>query len=487
MLTLRDMKSLKMKYLSIGLILLSSLVFIQTSRRHREVANQTSCSLNALFKEVQNNENDLRTFSQLLDESVQQYKAAEYYKNEYDQLIDNQTPFNELMTSSTYSKLLVLRESREHLKHKFLTIIKKEIEEKISTDLLSDETNVILDALLEKRTILKNKVKSNSLNSFTTELAFANLHDELDEKISLIRDCLKKQSLFDLLPTINDERKEIMKQKMSIRKEWIQKAKETESLGQFTTYNISEEKNSSKTFIQSWKEKQSEFKNILGLNRGPSEKKIYPSAGKEGNMFGLDFPENTYALTFDDGPAKTTIEVIDNLHVHNIKATFFVLSQQIVDGKYPKTALLEQKEGHAIGSHSFTHANFPKISSAKQDYEILDAAKVFESRFGVKPQFFRLPYGAGVSISSIRQKIADAGMIHVFWTVDTLDWQDLNPDSIMQRALKQMNEYKRGIILFHDVHPQSVIASEKLMTYFNDPENKLRLVTIPEIVDELNR
>jgi hypothetical protein len=51
-----------------------------------------------------------------------------------------------------------------------------------------------------------------------------------------------------------------------------------------------------------------------------------------------------------------------------------------------------------------------------------------------------------------------------------------------------MNAAGRGVVLFHDIHPQSVIASKKLVEWSQTLKgsNAIRWVTIPEIVDEMN-
>jgi peptidoglycan/xylan/chitin deacetylase (PgdA/CDA1 family) len=56
-------------------------------------------------------------------------------------------------------------------------------------------------------------------------------------------------------------------------------------------------------------------------------------------------------------------------------------------------------------------------------------------------------------------------MIHTSWNVDTLDWQDRNANSIFERTKKQVDILGRGIILFHDIHPQSVQAVKLLIPY----------------------
>jgi peptidoglycan/xylan/chitin deacetylase (PgdA/CDA1 family) len=257
---------------------------------------------------------------------------------------------------------------------------------------------------------------------------------------------------------------------------------------------------------------QADWGSSLG-DRSPQSasvgKVIYPDPGKAGNIFGTSFPRGTWALTFDDGPhggTRTTPSytqaVLANLRAHDMKATFFVLSQQIERGDcsgidsrikggrpnvvHPELALAERAQGNAVESHSYYHSDIPKDTDAEQDCEINQAIGVYANVMGRKPYFFRLPYGSGVSVPKVRKLISDAGMIHVYWSVDTLDWQDHDPDSIYRRAVKAIQNGGRGVILFHDIHPQSVIASEKVMGYLKDPANGLETVTIPQIVDRVN-
>lgn len=212
---------------------------------------------------------------------------------------------------------------------------------------------------------------------------------------------------------------------------------------------------------------------------------VFPSTGKNGSITGSSFPPRTWALTFDDGPARSTKTVLENLARHGMKATFFVLSKNLTSPAFADIARRELSEGHAVESHSYSHPVVPKLGAAARKKEIVGAASILATAVGVAPRFFRLPYGSGVSNRAIRSLVANAGMVHVFWSVDTLDWQDKNPDSIVRRSLKQMTP-GHGIILFHDVHAQSVIASEKLMRYLKDPVNRLITGTIPEIVDQMN-
>lgn len=220
------------------------------------------------------------------------------------------------------------------------------------------------------------------------------------------------------------------------------------------------------------------------LGRGTSSDVIFPGAGVNGNISGKSFPAETWSLTYDDGPAKSTDQVLTNLLERKIPATFFVLAKQVET--YPNTVRKLKDAGMDIASHSYTHAQLTKVGPIQLENEIGTSKKVIEEKLGTSIKLFRLPYGAGVSVSNVRDKIAAHDLIHVFWTVDTLDWQDKNPQTILARTLKQMNGSAKnsGIVLFHDIHPQSVIASTLLMDHFN--KQNLIVCTVQGVVNQLN-
>ena len=222
------------------------------------------------------------------------------------------------------------------------------------------------------------------------------------------------------------------------------------------------------------------------VGRGPASPIIAPGVGKTGNLMGDEFRDaGEWAITYDDGPSsKYTPMVLANLAKHKMVATFFELAEEVTNS--PKTSLSVRDAGNEMACHSWTHAQLTKLTASpdKLRHET-DEAVAFEAKIWERPvRFYRFPYGDGLNTPILRQKLATLGLVHVFWTVDTLDWQDKNPDSVFDRTTKQMKKQSRGIILFHDIHPQSVIASEKVMSYLDD--HKLRQVTIGQATDEIN-
>lgn len=188
-----------------------------------------------------------------------------------------------------------------------------------------------------------------------------------------------------------------------------------------------------------------------------------------------------WSLTFDDGPRGIkTKTIVDALYSRGIKATFFMLTAEAK--RYKSTAQYVVDSGMNIALHSYTHPNLVKATSDSLEYEITTAKKDLESLLNIKTSVFRLPYGSGMRSNEIRQKIAMNNYVHIFWNVDTLDWKDKDPKSILERTKKQMKLSKNdaGIILYHDIHNQSVIASELTMDHLIN--NNYKVCTVEEVI-----
>ncbi len=212
--------------------------------------------------------------------------------------------------------------------------------------------------------------------------------------------------------------------------------------------------------------------------------KIEPGTGPKGNLIGTEFPRKTWAVTYDDGPHPSrTLELLDTLDQNGVKATFFVLAELMT--QHQGISREARDRGHGLANHSYTHPQLTKLGSAGLDREIRQSTEDEAAVWNQRPEFFRCPYGLGMNTARIRQVIAEEKMIHVFWSVDSLDWKDRNPRSVLDRVMKQVDREGRGIVLFHDINAQTLEASKLLFPILK--EREYRIVTLPEIVEELNR
>lgn len=150
------------------------------------------------------------------------------------------------------------------------------------------------------------------------------------------------------------------------------------------------------------------------------------------------------ALTFDDGPAgKITPEILDILQEKKIKATFFVVGEQVK--KFPDLVSREVAGGHEVGNHSYSHPTLVNLSESaiaeeliKTENEILKVAP--------KPIIFRPP--GGLSNNKVLKIARNSEYSIILWTIDTVDWRVPAVGDIVDLVVK---EVKPGsIILLHD-------------------------------------
>lgn len=164
----------------------------------------------------------------------------------------------------------------------------------------------------------------------------------------------------------------------------------------------------------------------------------------------LDPNKKYISLTFDDGPnPKTTPKLLDILKEKGVKATFFMLGQNVVKNE----AIVKRAdgEGHEVASHSYSHPQLTTIDTERVKTEVQNTDKVIYQAIGKLPTDFRPPYGA---VNSETAAIINKPIIQ--WSVDSQDWQSHSIDKIIQRI--HDTEYNDAIILMHDIYPETVDA-----------------------------
>ncbi len=171
------------------------------------------------------------------------------------------------------------------------------------------------------------------------------------------------------------------------------------------------------------------------------------------------------ALTFDDGPdANYTAAILDILKEKGVKATFFVVGQQV--SKYPEVLRRIADEGHAIGNHTENHKDLKKLGKAGILEQIGKTDKAIKEVLGEAPSLFRAPYG---SLSdTLKQVLKDEGRHHTGWTVDTEDWAGTSVADM--RAM-----------IVHDTKPNGII----LMHSFGGKHIKNTVAMLPDVIDDL--
>jgi len=176
-------------------------------------------------------------------------------------------------------------------------------------------------------------------------------------------------------------------------------------------------------------------------------------------------PDHEIALTFDDGPDPIwTPRILDVLKRHNIKATFFMIGEQIAE--YPDIVRDVYRDGEEIGNHSFTHPNMAHVSDERVKLELSATQRAFQAVLGRSPKLFRPPYNADSQPQTYGEimpvAVADAaGYVTAGESIDTDDW-DLFPrapdgtvhrltaQDIQDSIMRQLDTTGGWAILMHD-------------------------------------
>ena len=181
----------------------------------------------------------------------------------------------------------------------------------------------------------------------------------------------------------------------------------------------------------------------------------------------------TVALTFDDGPGRTTAAVLAILARYRVPATFFNIGENMA-GRRPLVRT-EVRDGYAMGNHTWNHPDMDLLSAAGQAAEMNEASAEQRSITGTVPCAFRPPYG---DYDSITLRLAQQRRMSVWlWSVDTQDWMaDGSGSSYWVQRIIRLAEQEGGalrhpIVLMHNQpigNPATVSALPTIIRFFRD-------------------
>jgi peptidoglycan/xylan/chitin deacetylase (PgdA/CDA1 family) len=210
----------------------------------------------------------------------------------------------------------------------------------------------------------------------------------------------------------------------------------------------------------------------------PAPEKVKPAAPAEPRIsFDSVNVDGPYiAMTFDDGPsAKLTPKLLDLLATHHIKATFFVIGENVV--QHPELVQRAAREGHEIGNHSWSHPYLAKMSDEGVRQQLRKTDDAIKSATGTRPTLMRPPYG---SLTAHQRKwIHDEfGYQIILWDVDPLDWKRPGPTVVCSRIVKETRP--GSIVLSHDIHPGTIEAMPATLAQLE--AKGFKFVTVSELI-----
>jgi peptidoglycan/xylan/chitin deacetylase (PgdA/CDA1 family) len=156
------------------------------------------------------------------------------------------------------------------------------------------------------------------------------------------------------------------------------------------------------------------------------------------------------ALTFDDGPSRPcTEQLIDAMRDLGVKGTFFCLGANVHEN--PDLLLQMHREGHTIGNHSIWHSRKTGLRPGNDITHIIDGERAISDVLGVRPRFYRPPWGWLTPWEG--RRLTQAGYTIIGWDVYTLDWKvpEVSGEELARDAIRDTQP--GSIMCFHDAKP----------------------------------
>lgn len=186
------------------------------------------------------------------------------------------------------------------------------------------------------------------------------------------------------------------------------------------------------------------------------------------------FHPKTMYLTFDDGPSEeNTAAVLDILLERGIKATFFVVGENV--RRHPEIARRIVEEGHTIGIHCNRH-EYEEVYASVEAY-LEDFQEAYDAVYevtGVEVELFRFPGGSINAYNEdiyedIIQAMTERGFVYFDWNASLEDAVNSStPEQLLQNARESTLGRKKVVMLAHDIVYNTRICLDQLIDQFPD-------------------
>ncbi|HET9088540.1 MAG TPA: polysaccharide deacetylase family protein [Acidobacteriaceae bacterium] len=184
---------------------------------------------------------------------------------------------------------------------------------------------------------------------------------------------------------------------------------------------------------------------------------MWPKSQIFGNCVVAGRNPHQIALTFDDGPNDPyTMQLLDILAKHNVRATFFLIGRFV--RQRPDLVRALAAAGHLIGNHTMTHPLLPVRSPRAVRQELQDCNRAIEDALGQPVQWFRPPHGG--RRPDVLRTARELGLTPVMWNAMGYDWKPTTSQTVVQNVLRSYQKNRtRGFgtnVLLHDGGQQGI-------------------------------
>ncbi|WP_066314399.1 polysaccharide deacetylase family protein [Bacillus sp. FJAT-29814] len=186
----------------------------------------------------------------------------------------------------------------------------------------------------------------------------------------------------------------------------------------------------------------------------------------------------TVYLTFDDGPAPFSGDIIALLEQYNAKATFFMIDGNI--RRYPDAVKLMVDSGQSVGLHSVSHQKNTFYASTNSVLGELDQNRnTLLEISGIESHLMRTPYGSAPYMKDEYKAAVTANGYQMWdWNIDSKDWY-YKDERYVNAVIEQMNAKANHsgpfVILLHE-RKETLAHLPKLLDYLKQQGFELKAI-----------
>ena len=205
------------------------------------------------------------------------------------------------------------------------------------------------------------------------------------------------------------------------------------------------------------------------------------AASDAGTPAAPSLPEKWVCLTFDDGPSKTTPDVLSALNAAGVHATFFVVATGYNE-KYLPLLTEAVSAGHQIALHSASHEYSDIYRSSDAYWEdiallkeriapYVDAESIRYLRFpGGSTNTVSRRYGGKGLMKQLKAEVEQKGWQWVDWNVCAEDATASHPNAaqILRNVQNDAKDQPICVVLMHDTNAthETVKALPDILEWF---------------------
>ena len=174
---------------------------------------------------------------------------------------------------------------------------------------------------------------------------------------------------------------------------------------------------------------------------------------------GFNYGDKQFLLTFDDGPTVAngnTDKLITTLKKNNFNGVFFVLGDYF-NVRLKASSVKQMHELYknmVIGSHGKEHKQHTKYDAWQFSLSYTNHLIDSVAPENTKTKYFRPPYGQ--RNDKIITYLSQNNSSVMLWNIDSQDWNaKISSKEVADRVITLMLLWRKGILLFHDIHPKA--------------------------------